>query len=133
MICRKSTKSVNNEALQEIALPTAQYIGGYFLFGNKKLTHISLPNVTTISDCFLLNNDSLEKISLPQATHIGQLFLFLNQKLRQFYAPNLTEVGACFLPSHPEKESILKNKDKPITDDKLSLNILLQQKADKSR
>ena len=72
-------------------------------------------------------------MSLPQTTQIGQLFLFHNQKLRQFYAPNLTEVGTYFLPSHPEKESILKNKDKPITDDKLSLNILLQQQADKSR
>lgn len=101
----------NNEVLREIDLPTVQYIGSHFLFSNNNLTHISLPNVTTIKELFLPNNDSLEKI----------------------YAPNLNEVGVCFLDSHPEKENILKNKDKPITDDKLSLNILLQQQADKSR
>ena len=64
-------------------------IGNYFLYWNKVLSSISLPNVTKIGDCFLFYNEVLDKL----------------------YAPKLKkkDMGDFCLDYHPNRLKFLKN------------------------
>ena len=81
-------------------------IGSNFLYRNKKLTSITLPQATTIGDCFLHWNRKLTSITLPQATTIGHDFLNCNRELKSIYLPQVTTIGDGFLTGNEILTSI---------------------------
>ena len=86
-----------NRTLSELSLPNNMAIGNNFLFSNRALSELSLPNNTAIGDFFLYNNKDLSELSLPNNMAIGNGFLFSNEILSKLSLPNNTEIGNSFL------------------------------------
>ena len=68
-----------------------------FLYYNKTLLKINIPNVEEIKDCFLSENICLKEASFPNLRKIGTYFLYNNLFLSSFNAPNLERIDTYFL------------------------------------
>ena len=69
----------------------------YFLYCNKKLTELNLPEVKNIRNCFLYYNENLTKLSLPEVENIGDYFLYYNQNLTELNLPKVKNIRNGFL------------------------------------
>ena len=86
-----------NKKLSNISLPNAKRIGHFSLQHNKSLRSIHLPNVKEIGNRFLHCNRQLSNISLPKVKEIGNHFLYYNEQLSDISLPNVRIIGDCFL------------------------------------
>ena len=68
-----------------------------FLYYNKTLLKINIPNVEEIKDCFLSENICLKEASFPNLRKIGTYFLYNNLFLSSFNAPYLERIDTYFL------------------------------------
>ena len=72
-------------------------IEDYFLYYNKTLLKIDIPNVEEIKDYFLSENVYLKEAFFPYLKKIGTYFLYNNLFLSSFHAPNLEKIDNYFL------------------------------------
>ena len=72
-------------------------VNSNFLFKNKSLLKLELPNLVSCKSSFLEFNTSLEELSLPSLEKCGQYFLFWNLELKSIYLPALKECGIEFM------------------------------------
>ena len=86
-----------NKTLTSVELPNVTTIGNGFLRYNETLTSVELPNVTTIGNDFLRYNETLTSVELPNVTTIGNGFLRYNETLTSVELPNVTTIGNGFL------------------------------------
>ena len=91
-----------NKGLRQLNLPNLTQVGGNFLERNKELKRLDLPNLTQVGYSFLAHNQELTELSLPNLTQVGDHFLDENQELSEIFLPNLTQVGDLFLKNHPD-------------------------------
>ncbi|MBR3116848.1 MAG: hypothetical protein IKF36_03125 [Bacilli bacterium] len=83
-------KFVNNEI---------EFIEDDFMFYNKFVQVIEIPNVKRIKDNFMRNNFSLRKFSSSELVDVGNGFLKYNFGIEDAVLPNLISVGDDFLKS----------------------------------
>ena len=57
-------------------------IGHNFIWLNKVLENLSLPNLKVVGDNFLYSNETLDSIDLPNLVSKGFSFIFFNDKIR---------------------------------------------------
>ena len=68
-----------------------------FLYYNKTLKEIEIPNIVKIRNSFLWNNNEIINLNFPKLMKIGNDFLWWNQKIESIEIPLLEQVGQCFL------------------------------------
>ena len=103
-----------NKKLQKIVLPNVTKIGSNFLNNNLQLEEIRLPKVTNIRDNFLTNNFILKTIEVPNLVKVGNHFgsaegvwiLSGNIGLRDVNCPKLEEVGNCFMTGYKNVKNV---------------------------
>ena len=66
-------------------------------------------NLTLCEDYFLYYNKSLQELNLPNLQSCGFGFLFSNESLKELSLPNLQYYGFIFLCYHPMRDEILKS------------------------
>ncbi|MBP3502366.1 MAG: leucine-rich repeat protein [Clostridia bacterium] len=86
-----------NKGLNQLELPNLKQVGTNFLNYNNRLTRLKLPNLEQAGDDFLYHNKGLTQLELPKLKHVGYCFLYLNKKLNKLYLPELKQVGDEFL------------------------------------
>ena len=72
-------------------------IGNNYLYFNKTLKNIEMPNLESIGYNFNLHNNNLETLKLPKVTEVGHSFLLQNTKLQSLSMSNLQKAGGEFL------------------------------------
>ena len=87
----------DNKSLCEISLPNVRKIGNEFMFKNENINYISLPNVQTIGNDFMYGNEKLKELSLPNVKTVGYDFMFINEKLEKLSLPNVQKIGNDFM------------------------------------
>ncbi len=87
----------HNKYLKTLLLPNLTEIGSCFLLSNKDLKNLSLPNIEKIEDNFLYDNQKLINLNFPKLEEVGDNFLFKNNTLNQISLPMLKKVGHNFL------------------------------------
>ena len=86
-----------NKRLQSIELPNLNSAGNNFLTYSFKLESLNLPKLTFIGKNCLKYNLVLYELNLPNLTHVGDNFLEYNNSLVNLYLPNLKYAGSSFL------------------------------------
>ena len=86
-----------DRSLQELSLPNLKRCGFDFLRSNKSLQEISSPNLQQCGSGFLYSNESLQELSLPNLQRCGNDFLHFNNSLQELSLPNLQNCGNYFL------------------------------------
>lgn len=100
-------------------------IGDDFLYYNKTLKELSLPQVQIVGDYFFRSNKELIKLSLPQLQSVGEEFLYLNERLKELSLPQLQVIGRSFLR---QNEVLIELRlPKLIQEAKGKLNIFLRE------
>lgn len=112
----------HNKALEVIELPECRKIGDYFLDKNPNIKNVYLPQVQTIEDDFLTYNQALEIIELPKCRKIGRNFLEFNPNIKRIYLPQTQIIGGCFLQCNEALEIIKLPECRVIEDSFLEYN-----------
>lgn len=81
-------------------------IGPYFLYYNKKIEKISLPNVEIISHNFLVNGLNVKEIDIKSVKEIGRGFLYNNEDLEEIELPVVKEIEHNFLRNNKKLKRI---------------------------
>ena len=88
-----------------------------------------MPKVKTIGNNFLAMGVQLIEIYTAELACIGHNALRDSENISKFYAPKLSQTGNNFLISHPQRDTLLKNREnsfKPtIKEPKSSNNLIL--------
>ena len=94
-------KIVSNKAGEIIKYsnPNLIKIADNFMWLNKELHVLDLPNVEEIGNDFLAENTRLEEINFPKLKKISNNFLESNNIITEINLPNVEEVGNDFLHS----------------------------------
>ncbi len=87
----------HNKALKVIELPECREIGNYFLKNNTSIKNVYLPKAQVIEDYFLHYNEALEVIELPECREIGSQFLENNKNIENVYLPQVQTIENSFL------------------------------------
>ncbi len=87
----------HNKALSTLFLPNLETIGDNFLYFNSALTTVSLPNAIQIKNAFLSSNKALTTLFLPNVETIGDDFLYENTALRTLSLPEAKRIEGGFL------------------------------------
>lgn len=99
-----------NRELKKLILPNVIVVGKDFLYSNIALEQLELSKVTSIGTHFLHYNENLETLSVPKLTKIENYFLYHNKVLKEIDIRNVNAIGSCFLYSNETlKELILPN------------------------
>lgn len=77
-------------------------VGDHFLFSNKGIKKLNLPNLEEAENYFLQHNENLTELCLPNLYKVGCCFLNHNQKITDLYLPNLSEAETEFLYNNQE-------------------------------
>ena len=87
----------HNKALEVIELPECRETGKDFLRSNTSIKNVYLPKAEHLGFGFLLRNETLEVIELPECIIIGNCFLGFNTNIKNVYLPNAKIIGEAFL------------------------------------
>ena len=87
----------HNRVLKCIELPNLEKVGMCFLDYNKDLTEINFPSLKEVDSRFISLNSNITKLNLPNLTKTGSYFLVSNEKLEELNLPNLRYTGNDFL------------------------------------
>lgn len=87
----------HNRVLKCIELPNLEKVGMNFLDYNKDLTEISFPSLKEVDSRFISYNSNISKLNLPNLTKTGSCFLESNEKLEELNLPSLRYTGNDFL------------------------------------
>ena len=87
----------NNKYLEELYLPNLKKVGDSFLFYNKRISILGLPNLEEIGKSFLFRNECFQLVFLPKLQIIGDDFCNNNDAFLKLDLPNLRKVGCDFL------------------------------------
>ena len=96
----------HNKALKVIELPECREIGSQFLENNKNIENVYLPQVQTIENSFLAYNKTLKVIELPECREIGMGFLENNTNIKNVYLPQAQVIKDYFLRYNEAIEAI---------------------------
>ena len=96
----------HNKALKVIELPECREIGNYFLKNNTSIKNVYLPKAQVIEDYFLHYNEALEVIELPECREIGSQFLENNKNIENVYLPQVQTIENSFLAYNKALEVI---------------------------
>ena len=84
-------------------------VGDNFLYDNRVLVNLNLPNLVRVGDDFLLANEELKDLNLPELVQIGDRYIFFNRELTSLELPKVRIVGDQFL----NENVTLSNLDLP--------------------
>lgn len=112
----------HNKALEVIKLPECRKIGGHFLEDNTNIKNVYLPQALIIENSFLHHNKTLEVIELPECREIGRYFLEFNKNIKNVYLPKTKIIGEGFLRNNEALESIELPECRVIEDSFLEYN-----------
>ena len=115
-----------NVTLSNLKLPQAQIIENSFLYHNKALKVIELPECREIGNYFLKNNTSIKKVYLPQAQVIEDYFLHYNEALEVIELPECREIGSQFLENNKNIENVYLPQVQTIENSFLAYNKTLK-------
>ena len=87
----------HNKALEVIELPECRETGKDFLRSNTSIKNVYLPKAQVIEDYFLHYNEALEVIELPECREIGSQFLENNKNIENVYLPQVQTIENSFL------------------------------------
>ena len=103
-----------NVTLSNLKLPQAQIIENSFLYHNKALKVIELPECRETGKDFLRSNTSIKNVYLPKAKHLGFGFLPRNETLEVIELPECIIIGNCFLGFNTNIKNVYLPKAKII-------------------
>ena len=103
-----------NVTLSNLKLPQAQIIENSFLYHNKALEIIELPECRVTGKDFLRSNTSIKNVYLPKAEHLGFGFLLRNETLEVIELPECIIIGNCFLGFNTNIKNVYLPKAKII-------------------
>ena len=103
-----------NVTLSNLKLPQAQIIENSFLYHNKALEVIELPECRETGKDFLRSNTSIKNVYLPKAEHLGFGFLLKNETLEVIELPECIIIGNCFLGFNTNIKNVYLPKAKII-------------------
>ena len=86
-----------NKYLSNIDIPNVLEIGSNFLCKNVSLTNINLSKVLRVGDYFLRDNKRITSINVLSLMSVGDNFLMSNLGIEKLNMPNLEYVGDSFL------------------------------------
>lgn len=86
-----------NKMLTWLDVPNVEKIGDYVLCSNKELLELDIPNVEDIGREFLENNARLKKLIAPKLKTIGFKSLYVNNGLVELDWPNIERIGCAVL------------------------------------
>lgn len=89
-----------NKRLNQLNLPNVIKIKDNFLHSNKGLTSLDLQNLIQVGNSFINDNTELTDIKLNNLKKVGNSFLSNNKKLTHLELQNLIEAGSFFLNSN---------------------------------
>ena len=115
-----------NVTLSNLKLPQAQIIENSFLYHNKALKVIELPECREIGNYFLKNNTSIKNVYLPQAQVIEDYFLHYNEALEVIELPECREIGSQFLENNKNIENVYLPQVQTIENSFLAYNKTLK-------
>jgi len=115
-----------NVTLSNLKLPQAQIIENSFLYHNKALEVIELPECRETGKDFLSSNTSIKNVYLPKAEHLGFGFLYNNKALETIKLPECREIGKYFLGTNRNIKNVYLPKAKIIEDAFLFMNEALE-------
>ena len=115
-----------NVTLSNLKLPQAQIIENSFLYHNKALEVIELPECRETGKDFLRSNTSIKSVYLPKAKIIGEGFLRNNEALESIELPECRKIGDYFLDKNPNIENVYLPQVQTIEDDFLTYNQALE-------
>ena len=95
-----------NVTLSNLKLPQAQIIENSFLYHNKALEVIELPECRETGKNFLRSNTSIKNVYLPKAEHLGFGFLLRNETLEVIELPECREIRGHFLEGNTNIKSV---------------------------
>ncbi len=95
-----------NKSLSKIELPQVKIIGNNFLANNQNLKEIDLPKVHRVGYDFLHINELLDKINMPNVLRINMGFLMHNNNLKEVDLPKVESIGSSFLKYNKTLERI---------------------------
>ena len=95
-----------NRSLQELNLPNLEQCGDDFLYDNESLQKLNLPNLEQCEYGFLKYNKSLQKLNLPNLEQCGDSFLCKNKSLQKLNLPSLERCGDSFLISNESLQEL---------------------------
>ena len=95
-----------NVTLSNLKLPQAQIIENSFLYHNKALEVIELPECRETGKDFLRSNTSIKNVYLPKAEHLGFGFLLRNETLEVIELPECREIRGHFLEGNTNIKSV---------------------------
>ena len=107
-----------NVTLSNLKLPQAQIIENSFLYHNKALEVIELPECRETGKDFLRSNTSIKSVYLPKAKIIGEGFLRNNEALESIELPECRKIGDYFLDKNSNIENVYLPQVQTIEDDK---------------
>ena len=87
----------DNRTLVWLNLPNVIQVGDNFLHDNEVLKSLNVPNLEQIGSGFLFQNKGLESFDAPKLKVVGYGFFLKNEVLRSLNVPNLEQVGNSFL------------------------------------
>ena len=86
-----------NKYLEKIDIPNVLRIGNGFLYSNNLLSILNIPKLLEIQDGFLCMNNSVGCINIPRVISIGNDCFRNNDKIESLYMSNLNKVGNNFM------------------------------------
>ncbi len=116
-----------NKVLQKISLPQCKTIGYCFLYKNQLLETINIPEVRIIDACFLFHNKNLQNLNIPKVKIIGNHFLNNNEILNNFTGYNLQRIGNDFLYNNLKIKELIIPHILEVGQDVLKYNNSLQK------
>ena len=96
----------HNKALEVIELPECRKIGAHFLYKNPNIENVYLPQAQIIGNDFLYHNKALEVIELPECREIGKYSLGNNRNIKSVYLPQVQIIGRWCLSNNKALETI---------------------------
>ncbi|MBR3913291.1 MAG: hypothetical protein IKJ28_03570 [Alphaproteobacteria bacterium] len=119
----------NNDTVINGYFPYLQQIGNNFMPYNYQAKKMYIPEVKIIGNNFLAMGVQLIEIYTAELACIGHNALRDSENISKFYAPKLSQTGNNFLISHPQRDTLLKNREisfKPtVKEPKQSNNLIL--------
>ncbi|MBE6149524.1 MAG: hypothetical protein E7170_02235 [Firmicutes bacterium] len=116
-----------NKELQKINIPNVEIIDTGFLSSNTKLKEIDLPKVKEIGNSFLSSNKILERIDIPNVETINASFLYSNTELKEIELPKVKKIDVSFLVHNEILEKINIKEVEEIAGGFLSNNKCLKE------
>ena len=96
-----------NRALEHLDVPNVESIGIDCLVYNTALKSLDLPKTEMIGKEFLLNNTSLKHFTAPNLEIVDNQFLESNLGLEELYLPKLTKTGLYFMSDNVKLKSLV--------------------------